>query len=177
MAERITEQEAINILRSHIKDKDVFKKILSHSKRVQRIALKLGKMANADLDFIRTAALLHDIGRSKYPPGTKNSFRHGVYGASILRKLGLEKHAKVAERHLGVGITKRDIIELKLDLPLKCYIPRTKEELIITYADNLDHKGKIRSEAYVEERYRRELGDKVYRKVLKFHKRIHKLLT
>ena len=96
-----------------------------------------------DLQFIYEAAMLHDIGfgfPNKGKEKNKKDFStcyvaHGYWGAEILRKEGLPKHARVAERHVGVGITKEDIEKNKWPIPKANYIPRSIEEIIISYAD------------------------------------------
>jgi uncharacterized protein len=65
----------------------------------------------------------------------------------------------VAERHLGAGIPKDEIIKQKLDLPLKDFVPVSVEEKIISHADNLvfgDREGTMEE---VIERYETELGN------------------
>jgi uncharacterized protein len=135
---RISEKEAVNLLKKYASNEGNFKGVLGHSKVVQKVALEIGKdIEGVDLDFIKSASLLHDIGRFEYGPGSKDAVKHGIAGAAILRKEGLSLYALVAERHLGAGITKEDIKEQKIDIPLKDYLPVSKEEKIITYADKL----------------------------------------
>lgn len=135
------ESDAISMLRRHSPDDKSFMLVLMHAEKVKEIALKLSKDAKkVDLEFLKTGSLLHDIGRFEYPPG-KNAFKHGVKGAEILRMEGLVDHARVAENHLGVGLTRADITEQKLDIPLKDYLPETREEKIICYADKLARGG------------------------------------
>ncbi len=161
----ITEKEAIALLRKYSKSKKDFNAVLKHSKAVQKVALRIAKkIKNIDIEFIKTASLLHDIGRFRCHPG-KFSYKHGIVGANILRKEGLKKHALVAERHLGAGISKKDIKEQKIKLPLKDYLPRTKEEKIIAHADNLIAGSKEISLRRTIERFRKELGKEAAEKV------------
>ena len=135
----ITEKEAVELLRKYSTNDESFNRVLSHSKAVQNLALEIAKEVkkNHDVDicFVKTASLLHDIGRFKCYK--KNSIRHGVEGGKILSKEGLAKYARIAETHIGVGITKKDIKKYKLNLPLRDFVPETTEEKIIAYADNL----------------------------------------
>jgi len=175
MMKKLTEKEALKLLRKHFDSEEAFKKVLKHSKAVQKAALNVAKdIPDVDVDFIKMGSLLHDIGRSKHPPG-KGSIKHGVAGAEILRKEGFEDYALVAERHLGVGISKEDIIEQGLDLPAKDYIPVSKEEKIIAYADNLVFGDEIKDDEAVVERFRKELGEKYAERVERFHRGIEKL--
>ena len=163
----LTEKQAIDILKKYSPNKKVFQKILAHSKAVQKLALKLAKkIPKINKEFIKTASLLHDIGRTRYPP-KRSSIKHGIEGAKILRKEKLPKHARVAERHIGVGITKQDIIRQKLPLPRKDHIPKTKEEKIIAHADNLTFGTKVGTLKQVITRFKKELGESYVKRVEK----------
>lgn len=171
----MNEKQAIALLKKYSTYEERFKKILAHSKKVQEIALGIAaKIPEADKEFIKIASLLHDIGRFSCPPG-KDNIKHGIKGAEILRKEGLpEKFALVAERHVGVGISKEDIKKQKLNLPLKDYLPKTIEEKIITHADNLvfgNEEGTLRQ---VIERFRKELGEEYVERVKKLAEDIEK---
>ncbi len=165
---RISEKEAIRLLKRHADSEEDFKGVLRHSKAVQKLALNIGrKVKDVDLDFIKTASLLHDIGRFRCKPGSKEGVRHGICGAGILRKEGLRDYALVAERHLGPGISKEDIAEQGLDLPLKDYIPISNEEKIITHADNLISDYKRISVEGAAERFSKEISKKTGKRVKK----------
>jgi len=120
--------------------------LLRHSQQVAEkavsIAHNLCRQGEAvDVEFIRQAALLHDIGifRVHAPAlgcyGQLPYLHHGVEGAKILRAEGLPRHAEVSERHTGVGLTAAEIKQNKLGLPIRDMIPITIEEQIIAYAD------------------------------------------
>lgn len=169
----ITEKQAIALLKKYSPNERIFKLVLTHSKKVQQVALKLAKNIDCDKEFIKTAALLHDMGRFKY--FKKDIVKHGIHGAKILRKHKLLKHAKVCERHLGAGINKKDIKEQKLPLPLKCYIPLTKEECIITQADNLVFGDEEVPFKKVVKRFEKELGPYGVKKLMLLKKKIDRL--
>lgn len=110
--------------------------VINHCKAVRDIAMKIAKKANADLKLVETAALLHDIGRSK-----THDIRHAVEGVKIAEKLGLpDEIIRIIEKHIGAGISTDEA--KKLGLPPKDYIPVTLEEKIVCHADNLveNHK-------------------------------------
>ncbi|MFW6119911.1 MAG: HDIG domain-containing metalloprotein [Petrotogales bacterium] len=105
--------------------------VINHCKAVRDIAVQIAEKANADVELVEAAALLHDIGRSK-----THGIKHGIEGAKIARELNLpECIVHIIERHLGAGIPKDEAV--KLGLPAKDYIPKTLEEKIIAHADNL----------------------------------------
>lgn len=174
--EHLSEEKALEILRKHSKDEQDYDNVLRHSRAVQELALETAQdIEGVDLDFLRTASLLHDIGRFSCNPGSKDSIRHGVEGARILEGEGLPAHARVAKVHIGCGITKEEVHDKGLPLPEEDMVPETKEELIITYADNLINHDRRMDEAWVEERYARELGE-MYRDMVRgFNNKIHSL--
>jgi uncharacterized protein len=171
-------EQAKLLLKEYAPDSISYDKVLGHSLRVMNIALKVAKCVDGiDLDLIKSGCILHDIGRLQFPPRTKDGILHGVEGEKILLKYGLKKHASIAARHIGVGIRPEDIKSQGLPLPIRDYTPKTREEMIICYADNLDHKGLERNEEYVIERFVSELGEEYRKRVIEFHKEIHKLMS
>ena len=105
-----------------------------------KIARQLG-LSKAQLCFIEEAAMLHDIGivrveaREIGCSGGLPYICHGVEGRKILTEEGLPDHALVAERHIGVGITRADIVEKNYPLPPRDMLAERLEEKIISWAD------------------------------------------
>ena len=125
--------------------------LVDHSTQVARRALHIADMhpeLALDRTFLFEAAMLHDIGifRCDAPGihcyGTEPYICHGIMGAEILRNHGLERHARVCERHTGAGITQDDILTQNLPLPLRDYLPETLEEQVICYADKFYSKSR-----------------------------------
>ncbi|MFH2027967.1 MAG: HD domain-containing protein [Nanoarchaeota archaeon] len=161
---KLTEKKAIELLKKYSKDKKSFDIVLAHSKTVQKTALEIAEdIPSIDTEYIMMGSLLHDIGRFDTWPN--NNEKHGIKGAEILRNENLPEFARLAERHLGAGISKEDILEQGLDLPLKDYLPITKEEKIITHADNLTEGAKRISLKETIARFEKELGKKAANKV------------
>jgi uncharacterized protein len=120
-----------------------------HSLSVTKLAMKIAshnQHLNPDNDIIELAAMLHDIGifETDAPHigcfGSLPYICHGYIGRKILETEGLAAIAPVCERHIGVGITKIDIIENDLPIPLRNMVPITVEEKIICYADKFFSK-------------------------------------
>ncbi|MFO7813600.1 MAG: HDIG domain-containing protein [Pelovirga sp.] len=120
--------------------------LLDHSRQVTRRALNIARSLcqrgqNPDLQFIAEAAMLHDIGMifTDAPDigchGEAPYLQHGIIGARLLAELGLPAHARVCERHTGVGLTAVEIEQADLPLPRRDLLPETLEEKIICYAD------------------------------------------
>lgn len=120
--------------------------LFEHSRQVSRRALAIARVLiergeDPDLQFIGEAAMLHDIGMifTNAPDigchGDAPYLQHGIIGARLLNELGLPDHARVCERHTGVGLTAAEIERDELPLPKRDLLPQTLEERIICYAD------------------------------------------
>lgn len=142
--------DVIKIITKYYKpDSKAYNILVTHSRLVKQKAVETANKVthlNPDINFIKEAAMLHDIGifKTKAPDigckGIHPYLFHGFMGREILDDLGLYKHALVAERHTGAGISKKDIIEQNLGLPLRDMLPLTIEEIIICYADKFFSK-------------------------------------
>ncbi len=174
----ITTTDAIELLKKHIPDEHIQSIVINHSEKVQEVAINIANdIPDVDIEFIKVASLLHDIGRMGCPPRSKTAILHGVKGAAILREEGrvqkkeeeFEAYARVAERHLGAGIRKITIEKQNLPLPKQDFLPETVEEKIITVADNLVEPD---NGNYVEitiekavERFTNELGEEIGQRI------------
>lgn len=126
--------------------------LYTHSSMVAKNAVRIAKHnknLNVDIDFIKNAAMLHDIGifMTNAPSigcfGTYPYISHGYLGRELLEKDGLNKIALICERHIGMGITLQDIENKGLPLPKRDMIPISIEEKIICYADKFFSKNSI----------------------------------
>jgi len=171
----IDENRAVALLRKYSNSKHDFEIVIAHSKKVQEVALEYANaIEGVDIDFIRTAAILHDIGRFRCPPW-RNSVLHGVEGGKILRKEGLPKYARVAERHLGAGITTQDITQQGLNLPKKDFVPKTVEEKIITISDKLVKMGKRISIASVCKSFKKDVNPQSAGRIIALYREVEGL--
>lgn len=128
---------------------DAMEILIAHSLAVAQKAVETGRKVahlNPDMKFIEESAMLHDIGMfmTKAPMlgchGDKPYICHGVIGAGILREEGLDRHAHVCERHVGVGLSAEDIIKKGFPLPPRDMLPVSIEEIIVCYADKFFSK-------------------------------------
>lgn len=128
---------------------DIHTMLVEHNRLVTERALAVAdKVAHLDPDreFIREAAMLHDIAifRTSVPDlcceGDYPYLCHGYLGRELLEARGLHRHALVCERHVGTGITAEDIRQYNLPLPVRDMVPLTLEEQIIAYADKFYSK-------------------------------------
>ncbi len=139
--------------------------LLLHSRQVADRALLICNRHpefGLDRDFVESAAMLHDIGivRCNAPGihchGTEPYIRHGLLGAEMLIALqgphsDLRAFARVCERHTGAGITKADIVQQGLPMPLRDFTPETLAEKVICYADKFYSKSRPDHEKTIEE--------------------------
>ncbi len=132
--------------------------LMQHSRAVAEKALSIARNhpeLEADEAFIEEAALLHDIGIVQVDApaiacfGTEPYIKHGILGAEILRREGMERHALVCERHTGTGLTLQQIVAQNLPLPERDMQPISVEEQIICFADKFFSKTKLDSEKTV----------------------------
>ena len=137
--------------------------LLTHSRQVADRALAIvdahpewTEKGLVDRQFVEEAAMLHDIGiifcnaPKIYCNGKHKYIEHGYLGAELLRKEGFPKHALVAERHTGTGITVEQIEREELPIPERDYCPQSLEEKIICYADKFYSKSHLGEEVSLD---------------------------
>lgn len=156
-------------------DDELRRLLLVHSRAVADKALRICRQhpeLGADSDFVEAAAMIHDIGirecnaPSIHCHGTRPYIQHGLAGAEMIDALRvaqgpagepmLEAFARVCQRHTGAGITRREVLEQGLPMPLpdddsEPYMPETIEEQIVCYADKFFSKTKLDREKTMEE--------------------------
>lgn len=122
--------------------------LTAHSEAVAAMAVEIAERKGLDVDEVRYAAMLHDIGiiLTDAPGigcnGTEPYITHGIHGADLLRRLGAPEYAaRVAERHTGAGLTADDIRAQHLPLPTdRVLVPETPTERLVCYADKFYSK-------------------------------------
>ena len=106
-----------------------------HTKRVYNLCMHIGREEKADMEILRLAAILHDIGRA-YQDKTNGRVCHAEKGALLAREM-LKKHAMDKER---------------IDNVIHCIechrfrgkrIPQSKEAKVLYDADKLDSIGAV----------------------------------
>lgn len=146
---------------------DLYRVLVVHSQHVRDKALEVDAKhpeLNLNTGFIAEAAMLHDLGiflchaPGIHCHGTHQYIEHGYLGADILRKEGLPRHALVCERHTGMGLSLKTIVNKKLPLPERDMIPESMEEKVICYADKFYSKTKL-NEAHSVDHIRRMLAN------------------
>ena len=151
----MNEQEAINLLIAKESPDALIKHNITVSEVSTILALALKEKGyEIDLNLVKVGGLLHDIGRTR-----TNSVYHGYLGGKLLREMGLdEKIARIAERHVGGGLSKEDAE--KLNLPEGIYMPKTLEEKVVCFSDKIVGMDEIISLEVTLDELRKELGNK-----------------
>ncbi len=104
-----------------------------HTERVLHLCLRIGRKEKADLDILRLAALLHDVGREE-EDRSNGRVCHARAGAARARRI-LERHGLDAE-------TVRRVVHcVRTHRFRKKAAPRTLEARVLFDADKLDSIG------------------------------------
>ena len=150
--------DAISLINKYYADNEPLRELLLlHSRQVTQRALEIARRhpeLPIDCAFVEQAAMLHDIGifltdaPGIHCHGTQPYLLHGRLGAELMRQEGLERVARVCERHTGTGLTPEVIARQNIPLPPGDYRPETIEEQLICYADKFfskSHPERVRS--------------------------------
>lgn len=165
----LSTKEALEILRkSGSSDK-----IVHHCEAVANVAVSIAEKCicngtDVDIQLVQNGALLHDIGRSK-----THGINHPVEGAKIADSLGLsDKLISIIKSHLGGGISVYEAKEF--GWPDGCYMPRTNEEMIVSYADKLIENDRVIPIEKTIKNLQKELGENhpSIERVLRLHKNV-----
>jgi uncharacterized protein len=106
-----------------------------HTERVLRLCLRIGKKEKADLDVLRLAALLHDIGRGE-EDRSSGRVCHGRAGAALAGEL-------LRRRGLDPGLVKEVVHCIRTHRFRKRAAPKTLEAKVLFDADKLDSIGAV----------------------------------
>ena len=150
-------------------DSDLKRLLMVHSRAVADKALRICDShpeLHLDREFVEAAAMLHDIGIIQCDApgilchGSQPYICHGIMGAKMISGLPessewLDAIARVCQRHTGAGITRAEIAEQQLPLPLpdddsEPYMPETLEEKLVCYADKFFSKTRLDQEKSIE---------------------------
>jgi len=106
-----------------------------HTERVLSLCLRIGKKEKADLDILRLAAVLHDIGRAE-EDRTNGKICHSIAGAALAGKI-------LAARGVEDEKIARVVHCIETHRFRKETVPATKEARILFDADKLDSIGAV----------------------------------
>jgi len=106
-----------------------------HTERVYNLCMYIGKKESADLEILKYAAILHDIGRD-YEDQSKGNFCHAERGAKLAKKL-LEKYNMDQEK------IKKIVQCIESHRFRGNKIPQSIEAKVLFDADKLDSIGAV----------------------------------
>ena len=128
-------------------------RIIVHCRTVAAVAWTLAeeyetKGKRVDGSAVYTAALLHDIGRTK-----TQTVAHGLEGSEILKTEGFpDMVVEIVRKHVGAGISADEA--KRLGLPEFDYMSNKAEEVIVCFADKMVDGDKVRPFEFEVERFR-----------------------
>jgi uncharacterized protein len=128
--------------------------VVAHCRKVSGKALSLAERFRdpVDRELVRLGGLYHDIGRAR-----THDIGHALAGVEIGRTLGFSAGLlAIIERHVGAGITAAEAV--RLGLPGRDFLPLTREEKLVSYADNLISGERELTYGEALDRFKRILG-------------------
>jgi uncharacterized protein len=127
-----------------------FELVYTHCEIVCGIAEQLLARTDLDLDLdaelVRAGSLLHDIGvyRLYDAAGALDHaryIRHGILGHELLAAAGFPAAiCRFCSCHTGMGLTRDDVRDQGLPLPVADYLAESGEEELVMYADKFHSK-------------------------------------
>ncbi len=160
-------------------------RVLEHVERVKDVSVKIGQRLIAygekiDIDFLKAAALLHDIGRFEinYEVAPNiNQALHAPAGQRILEKEGLPELAAIAGAHSVTDSNGKEAQKIGFQQPTK--LPDRIEAKIVCVADKLrGNKPEADIESWFKDYWDRyfkncpEVGGRIKRHTLNFAKEL-----
>ncbi|MFC0866389.1 HD domain-containing protein [Sphaerimonospora cavernae] len=143
-----TDMEILALHWKHAPTREAFDLVYTHCEIVCGIAEQLFSNTNRALsiDLVRAGSLLHDIGVYRLYDNDgrldhASYVRHGVLGYDLLRAEGFDEViCRFCSCHTGVGISRKDVLEQGLPLPVVDYLAESAEEELVMYADKFHSK-------------------------------------
>ena len=131
-----SKEECLTILKKYNTPLQVIQHCLTVTQIVEEL---ISEISDIDKEIVIAGAMLHDIGRS-----VDHTIFHAIKGVEILKEENLDPRIlSIVRNHIGTGIEKEEAT--KLGLPSGNYIPKTVEEILVSYSDNLTFGKKKRS--------------------------------
>lgn len=143
-----TKADIVALHHTYAPSHTAFNLVYTHCQIIADIANQLLQAYPGTIDaaVVEAGALLHDIGTYRLVSSAgifdeANYITHGLLGYAILKQEGVDEvFCRIAERHTGVGITAKEIIQRGLPLPPRDFIAQTPEEKLVMYADKFHSK-------------------------------------
>jgi putative nucleotidyltransferase with HDIG domain len=127
----LARQQAIEILAESAPEAPWTRHCYAVADAAQRIGSAVAPYRAVNMDFLWSAALLHDIGRRV----THDPVLHGVEGYKCLSALGHHEEAHICAAHILFGLRSDEAAQV--GLPEDDFVPCTIEAQLVTLADFL----------------------------------------
>jgi uncharacterized protein len=143
-----TDEEIRALHKEYAPTRRAFDLIYTHSNIVCALAEEVvdRRQLTLDIDLVRAGSLLHDIGVYRlYGPSGEidhaSYVRHGVLGYELLHSLGFpDAVCRFCSCHIGMGLSREDVIMQGLPLPVDDYLATNREEELVMFADKFHSK-------------------------------------
>ncbi|MEV8633653.1 HD domain-containing protein [Streptosporangium sp. NPDC051023] len=143
-----TDEQIRALHEKHAPTQEAFDLVYIHCEIVCGIAEQLLTRTGFDLnrDLVRAGSLLHDIGVYRlYSADGKldhtRYVRHGILGYELLLEEGFpEEICRFCSCHTGMGLSRDDVQNQRLPLPVADYMAESSEEKLVMYADKFHSK-------------------------------------
>lgn len=143
-----TDKEIRSLHERYAPTREAFDLVYTHSEIVCEVAEQLLARSgfNLDADLVRAGSLLHDIGvYLLYSTAGKldhtHYIRHGVLGHELLAEQGLpDELCRFCSCHTGMGLSREDVRQQGLPIPVDDYLAESGEEKLVMYADKFHSK-------------------------------------
>jgi uncharacterized protein len=113
----LTEAEALGLLKKEKLPQNIIEHCRAVSKKAVQIAEAIKKNGwDVDVELVRIAGLLHDLGRSR-----THEIEHGIESGKILRELGYPEIAQTAERHCTLLFKRIPLEDMSIEEKIICY--------------------------------------------------------
>lgn len=143
-----TDHQIESLHRKYARSEQDFNLIYTHCQIVEAIAMQLidNRTLPIDRQLVHVGCMLHDLG--VYPLMDREGritkgVTHGIIGEELLKSEGFpEVIWRLASHHTGVGLTKEDVVNQGLPIPIADYTAVTDEERMVMYADKFHTKNR-----------------------------------
>ena len=125
----MTYDKALEILNEYGEESVWIQHCLAVSNMAEHLSEALTPKLEINIEFLRCASLLHDIGRySSHDP-----IMHGVEGYNLLSALGYSEEAFVCASHILYGLSRNEAAQF--GLPAIDFEPKSIEEKLVPLID------------------------------------------
>jgi len=140
----LTRENIDKLNKKYAKSERHYTAITVHAEIVNEIAQKIAMNAaiKVDSNLLEQACRIHDVASSSFMNNSDKDFDyksyqlHAILGSAILLDEGVDPAiAEMVANHLLISVSKEDVENYELRIPVKDYSPTTIEGRILAFAD------------------------------------------